>query len=94
MSTLKERLDAAKAEMRNATGLGAAFEARIGFLRVLEQGYASGDLVTKEELEAAVAKAVEVEREACAAIVDNRRSVLEVGAELSSRIRARKEDQG
>lgn len=77
--TLKQRLDAlsqaevsAILELKNSTDktdeeLGSWLSSTASQSAALRNAYRSGDLVTKEELEAAV----EAEREACAAICDS-----------------------
>lgn len=65
MDKVKEKLMAAQNKMLNAHRLGDEIEYRKAFLGTLEAAYASGDLVTREELKAAV----EAERDACADLV-------------------------
>lgn len=47
-TTLKERLDAAQADMRSSHSLSAMINARRDFLSILEQAYAKGELILKD----------------------------------------------
>lgn len=98
--TLKERLDASMSAVDAATCPEMAIYHEGTFWDMLDIAYRSGDLVTKEELEAAVSS----EREACAYIAyqaclvppdggsptEEEAAVCDVAAK---RIRARGDDQ-
>ena len=57
-------------------------EANANFIRKVVNAFRSGDLVTKEELEAAVAKAVAKEREACAEVCMSEAREFQDGTEI------------
>lgn len=90
---LKERLDALKkaseeAEFSEAWAMRIS-EEDLTYYELLDEKFSSGDLVTKEELEAAVA----AEREACAAICDgvNNHDNPMTARDVADTIRARTE---
>lgn len=72
--TLKERLDKFNAAILMGKPpyiCSTVTAAEYVFLKAVGKAYRTGDLVTKEGLEAAVAKAVAKEREACAEAVED-----------------------